>query len=102
MRNHKVKGPLSVFGYNYLAVHLGRTEAEKLGLLSYKGRWGGGSEYAYEALNFVDGARPLSDIQGRLAAEYGPVPKDLVARYFKALEKIGIVKQVGCVNCGEK
>ena len=36
------------------------------------GLWGG--DYAYEALNLVDGRRTVGQIRDALAAIYGPVP----------------------------
>ena len=60
-------------------------------LLSYEGSWGSGAEYAYEALNFVDGKRDARQICDELSAEYGAVPLELVTEYLRALKSIGIV-----------
>ena len=60
-------------------------------LLSYDGNWGGGEEYAYEALNFADGSRDVQQITDELAAEYGPVPLEMVLEYLTALQKIRVV-----------
>jgi aminopeptidase YwaD len=63
-------------------------------LLSYEGLWGAGEEYAYEALNFVDGSRNVLDITHAVSAEYGPIPLEMVEEYMQALERIGVVEQV--------
>lgn len=88
-RNLEVKGPLFVFGYDYLEDHLGAEKEAALRLLSYRGLWG--NEYAYEAQNFVDGVRTTVDIRNALSAEFGPIPLDVVEEYLKALEEIKII-----------
>ena len=90
-RNRNVKGPVTVFGYDYLEAHLGREPAAALALLRFEGARGGGDEYAYEALNFVDGRRTVRQIRDDLAAVYGPVPLPAVAEYLQALETVGLV-----------
>lgn len=87
-RNPAVKGPLSVFGYDYLFEHYGE-KASAIRLLDYQGLWG--HEYAYETLNFVDGTRTVIDIRNAVSAEFGPIPVDLVEEYLKALESIGVI-----------
>ena len=88
------KGPMRVFGYNYFEDHLGRERTGEIGLPQYQGLWGGGGEYAYEALNFVDGRRSAAGIRDALAAEFGPVPLELVIQYLAALEEIGVLARV--------
>ncbi|HET7745697.1 MAG TPA: M28 family peptidase [Vicinamibacteria bacterium] len=90
-RNAEPKGPMSVFGYDYFTDKYGADRARGVKLLSYQGRWGQGSEYAYEALNFVDGRRTVSEIRDALAAAYGPVPVELVSQYLEALATVGVV-----------
>lgn len=92
-RNPSIKGPMSVFGYNYLTDHFGAEETRNLKLLRYQGRWGSGSEYAYEVLNFVNGLRTVREIRDAVAAEYGPIPIEFVASYLAALESIGVIKR---------
>ena len=85
-------GPLSVFGYNYFA---GRYDADRNGpvrLLGYQGLRGGGGAYSYEVLNLVDGKRTAQAIRDIVAAEYGPVPLELVVEYLQALESIDVIK----------
>ncbi len=94
-RKLEPKGPLAVFGSDYFADHAktaGISTAPKV--LEYEGIWGGGEEYAYEILNFVDGTRNAQQIRDAVSAEYGRIPRSLVVEYLKDLEKIGILEQV--------
>ncbi len=93
-RKMEPKGPLAVFGYDYLEAHAKAAGVTTLKLLSYEGLWGSGEEYAYEVLNFADGKRNAQEIRDAVSAEYGPVPLEMVVEYLRALEKIGIVEQV--------
>lgn len=93
VRNAEPKGPMTVFGYDYLVDHLGDEKAVKLALTDYSGLRGGGGEYAIEALNFVDGHRSVRDIRDALAAEFGPVPLEHVAAYLEALESIKVIRR---------
>jgi aminopeptidase YwaD len=90
-RNPAIKGPMFVFSYSYLSDHFGEEKIQTLKLLNYQGMWGGGSEYAYEVLNFVDGKRTVSQIHGAVSAEFGPVPYESVDDYLKALEIIQVI-----------
>jgi aminopeptidase YwaD len=85
------RGPLAVFGYDYFADHAKTAGVAPPRLLNYQGEWGSGEEYAYEALNFVDGRRSVQQIADELTAEYGAVPVDQVAEFLQALGKIGLV-----------
>jgi aminopeptidase YwaD len=93
-RRSEPKGPLAVFGYDYFADRAKAAGVATPKLVSYEGLWGGGEEYAYEALNFADGKRNAQEIRDAVSAEYGPVPLDMVVEYLKALEKIGVVEEV--------
>jgi len=88
IRKAEPRGPLAVFGYDYLADHAKTTGVAAPKLLSYEGLWGSGKRYAYETLNFADGRQALG-IRDAVSAEYGPVPLEMVVEYLKALEKIG-------------
>jgi aminopeptidase YwaD len=88
------RGPLAVFGYDYFAEHAKAAGVAAPKLLSYEGLWGAGEEYAYEVLNFADGKRNAQEIRDAVAAEYGPVPMEMVLEYLQALEKIGVVERV--------
>jgi hypothetical protein len=50
-----------------------------------------GELYAYEIVNFVDGKRSVGEIRDAVAAEFGPIPLDIVADYLKACEEAKIV-----------
>ncbi len=91
-RNAAIKGPLSVFGYDYFRDHFGKDKALAIRLLNYEGLWG--HEYAYEALNFVDGIRSVADIRNALAGEFGPIPNELVEEYLTALESIQVIQKI--------
>ena len=93
-RNENPKGPMGVFGYDYLIDHLAEKHLPRPKLLEYRGRWGAGEEYAYETLNFVDGKRNAEQIRQAVSTEYGFVTFDLVLEYLKALESIGVLTRV--------
>jgi len=90
-RNAFIKGPVSVFGYDYFEDRYGPERARNLRLL----RMDRGHEYAYEVLNLVDGKRSASDIRDDVSAIYGPVPFDAVTEYLQALASVGIIQPVG-------
>jgi hypothetical protein len=92
-RNAQPKGPLAVFGYDYFEDHAKTQNVTRPKLLDYQGQWGAGEEYAYETLNFVDGKRNAQQIRDWVAAEYGPVPLNLVVEYLRALVKIGVLTE---------
>lgn len=93
VRTGLAKGPMAVFGYDYVSDHFGAEKTTELALLKYQGLRGAGPEYAYEGLNFVNGSRNVSEIRDDLSAEYGPVPIEAVAEYLQALESIGVIKR---------
>lgn len=92
-RNSQVKGPMAVFGYNYFTDRYGAGN-EMPALLSYNGIHGSGGEYAYEALNLVNGTATVQEIRNLLSAEFGPVPMELVAEYLEALEQIEVIERL--------
>ncbi|HEV2852062.1 MAG TPA: M28 family peptidase [Thermoanaerobaculia bacterium] len=94
-RASEPKGPMGGFGYDYFQDHIARKGIAAPALLKRTGLWGGGGEYAYEALNLVDGKRTVGEIRDALAAIYGPLPVEEVAEYLGALEKIGILTRGG-------
>jgi aminopeptidase YwaD len=93
-RNPIPKGPMTIFGYDYLVDHLAAKNLPRPKLLDYQGMWGSGEEYAYETLNFVDGKRNAEEIREAVSGEYGPVSFDLILEYLKSLESIGVLKRV--------
>jgi hypothetical protein len=90
-RSAEPKGPMTVFGYDYLVDHLGEERAKKLRLPLYEGLYGDGSAYALEALNFIDGTRDIQAVRDALSAEFGPVPIEVVNEYLRALEEIKVL-----------
>jgi hypothetical protein len=90
-RNPAVKGPLSVFGYNYLTDHFGAEKTRNLKLLRHQGLWDPGGAYPYEVLSFVDGTRTAQEIRDAVSAAYGPIPLESVVEYLRALESVGIL-----------
>jgi len=90
-RHREPKGTLWGFGYSYLEDQLARRGLARPGLLGYSGRWGEGSEYAYEVLNRVDGRASAAAVRDAVAATYGPVPLELVTEYLRTLESIGLL-----------
>ena len=92
-RNSDPKGPMSVFGYDYVVDHLGRSKADALALPHYTGLRADGDSYAVEALNFVNGTRTVQSIRDALSAEFGPVPLEYVTEYLAALESIGVLRR---------
>jgi hypothetical protein len=93
-RNPEPRGPLAVFGFDYLADRAKAAGIATPKLLGYEGLWGGGEEYAYEVLNFANGQRNAQQIRDAVSAEYGPVSLELVVEYLKALEGISVAEQV--------
>jgi hypothetical protein len=91
MRNEKIKGPMSVFGYDYFEDHFGEEKSKQLGVFDYQGLWGSGAEYSYEILNLVDGNRSVSDIRNAVSAEFGPIPQEMVSEFLTALAKIEVI-----------
>jgi hypothetical protein len=90
-RNGDVEGPMRAFGYSFLEDKLGADGAANLKLRQHRTPHGDGGMFAYEALNFVDGERTVSDIRDWLVAELGDVPLEYVAEYLAALESIGVL-----------
>ncbi len=91
-RNAGIQGPMGAFGYSYLADKFGQDKLADLRLRRYTGAHGSSGEYVYEALNFVDGQRTVSDIRDWLTTELGPVPVEYVEEYLAALESIDVIR----------
>ena len=89
-RNMNVKGPLSVFGYDYFFDHYDASKPRPK-IYSYSGLKGSGGEYSYETLNLVNGNRTALEIRNQLSAEFGPIPFEVVLEYLEALNSIGII-----------
>jgi hypothetical protein len=93
-RKPEPRGPVAVFGSDYVNDRTAAAGITAPGILSYQGLWGSGEEYTYEVLNFVDGWLDAQQVRDRVSAEYGPIRLELVVEYLRALEKIGVVEQV--------
>ncbi|MCK5401951.1 MAG: DUF4910 domain-containing protein [Flavobacteriaceae bacterium] len=89
-RNNEIKGPMSVFGYDYFTAHFDPNKNTPA-IFNYNGERGSGYEYAYEALNFVDGKRDILEIRNLLSAEFGAIPLEIVIEYLNALSTINVV-----------
>jgi len=92
VRNPAILGPMNAFGFSYIEDKLGIEELGSLRLLKHSTDIGYGGLFAYEALNFVDGQRTVSDIRDWLVAEFGTVPLEFVAEYLQALESINVIQ----------
>jgi len=92
-RNPAVEGPMQAFGYSYIEDKLGAEKLAELSLPRHSTAFGTGRMFTYEALNFVDGERSVSDIRDWLVAELGEVPVDHLVEYLSALESIGVIRR---------
>ena len=93
-RNPAIEGPMHAFGYSYIEDKLGAEKLATLQLPQHSTAQGSGSMFIYEALNFVDGERTVSDIRDWLVAELGDVPLQYVAEYLAALQSIDVVREI--------
>ena len=93
VRNPDIEGPMHAFGYSYIEDKLGKEKLAALQLPGHSTPHGGGRMFTYEALNFVDGERTVSDIRDWLVAQLGDVPLEYVAEYLAALESIQVLSK---------
>ncbi len=91
VRNGEIEGPMHAFGYSFIEDKLDSETLAGLKLNSHSTAYGDSGMFTYEALNFVDGKRTVSDIRDWLVAEMGEVSVEDVAEYLAALESIGVV-----------
>ena len=89
----KLAAAMHAFGYSYLDDKLDADSRGDLRLQQHSTSAGGGGMFTYEALNFVDGKRTVSDIRDWLIAELGEVPLEYVEEYLAALESIGVINK---------
>lgn len=94
VRNEAIRGPMSVFGYDYLSDKLGAEKISRLKLLEFTGLRGAGGDYAYEVLNLVQNPSTARQVRNTVSGIYGPVPLELVTEYLNALVEAGVVKQI--------
>jgi hypothetical protein len=88
-------GPLTFQNDDVLLDRLGRARVSKIKLLNGQSNrlirvQDRGALYAYEIVNFVDGKRSVGQIRDAVAAEFGPIPIDVVVDYLKACEEAKI------------
>jgi hypothetical protein len=89
-------GPLTFQNDDVLLDRLGAERVAKVKLLNagssrLLNAQDRGAIYAYEIVNFVDGKRSVADIRNAVAAEFGPIPLEVVADYLKACEEAKII-----------
>jgi hypothetical protein len=89
-------GPLTYQNVDVLLDRLGSQRMGKIKLLNAGSdrllqAQDRGALYAYEIVNFIDGKRSVGEIRDAVAAEYGPIPLEVVADYLKACEEAKIV-----------
>jgi hypothetical protein len=88
----RVKGPMNVYYYDYLAAHAGPEDLRVVERINAKPK---GDILLYEILNLVDGRRSMQAIRDYLTAAYGVISIEEVADYLRLLEKVGVVKIEG-------
>jgi hypothetical protein len=92
-RNPEIEGPMNAFGYSFIEDKFGKESVASLKLTNHNTEYGNGRMFTYEALNFVDGKRTVSDIRDWLVAELGPVPVEYVEEYLQALESVDAIRK---------
>lgn len=92
-RNEAIRGPVNLYrpeyGSIWIATKTGNSDVLGAVPLALRGRF-----VAYEALNFVDGARTLLEIRDAVSAEYAPVPAEEIEQYFRFLERLEVITLV--------
>ena len=87
VRSPDVRGPLGVYYYDHLAEVLGAGVKTTTALTEREH----GDVLSFEALNFVDGKRTVSDIRDVLTGRYEPVPVKEVAEYLELLGRAKVI-----------
>jgi hypothetical protein len=90
-------GPLTYQNDNVLLARLGRERYAKIKLINSEATQllnvrDQSELYAYEIVNFVNGKRTVGEIRDAVAAEYGPLPVNLVADYLEACAEAGVIQ----------
>jgi hypothetical protein len=98
VRVNSIRGPMSVFGFDYLQDKLGADRVSNLKLLKYEAARGTSGDYAYEVLNFTGEDMRVIDIVNAVSAIYGAIPFDAVLEYLRALEEAGVVHRQGSAH----
>ncbi len=89
-------GPLTFQNDDVLRDRLGEQGLRKIRLLSagssrFVNVQDQSALYAYEIVNFVDGKKSVADIRDAVAAEFGPIPLDIVSDYLNACAEAKII-----------
>jgi aminopeptidase YwaD len=89
-------GPLTYQNDDVLLDRLGSERVRKIELLNADSSrllntQDSGAIYAYEIVNFVDGRKSVVQIRDAVAAEFGPIPLEVVADYLRACEEAKII-----------
>ncbi len=89
-------GPLTFQNDDVLRDRLGEERLRKIQLLSagssrFVNVQDQSALYAYEIVNFVDGKRSVAEIRDAVAAEFGPIPLEVVSDYLNACEEAKII-----------
>ena len=87
------EGPMSAFGYSWFDDRLARAGLPRPALLAREPD-ADGPDFAYEALNLVDGRRSVGEIRDDLAASVGAAPVEEVAAYLETLARLGVIEPV--------
>ena len=82
VRNPEIRGPLDVYYYSRIEETLGPDAPS-----SALSRREGGDVLAFEAFNFADGRRTVSEIRDLVSGRYRSVPTAEVGEYFDLLAK---------------
>jgi len=90
IRVDSIRGPVHFFRPEYGLAWL-RLKAGKEDVRSSIALAGAGHYVLFEALNFADGRRTLSEIRDAVTAEYGSVSGEAIEEYFRFLERVGVV-----------
>jgi hypothetical protein len=92
-RNPEVRGPLGVYYFDYFTEKLSGSQTDALvhPPETALGKRPQGEVLTYEALNFVDGKRSVSEIRDLLSGRYEPVPLPEVSEYLDLLERVDVI-----------
>ena len=90
-RNMEIRGPINFYRPEYgrwwLTDQTHDEHFDSMIALARRGHY-----VMYEALNFVNGKRTISEIRDLVSDEFDPIPVDELSRYFEFLESVGVVR----------
>jgi aminopeptidase YwaD len=89
-RNFEIRGPVNFYRPEYgrwwLTEKTGNEAFDSKLPLARRGHY-----VLYEALNFVNGKRTISEIRDLVSDEYEPIPVEEFSSYFQFLQSVGVV-----------